>query len=412
MFPRHLASPLLRALADTPVLFLRGARQTGKSTLMRWLAASQYPARYLTFDDAAVLAAAKHDPPGFVRSLAGPVVIDEAQRVPELFPAIKIAVDTDARPGRFLLTGSADILHLPRISESLAGRMEIFTLWPLSQGELAGATERFLDLLFASEPRFPEPAPEPRSAILARMFQGGYPAAVRRPSEARRKAWMASYVTAVLQRDVRDISQVEDLTALPRLLALLASRAGSLLNFADLTRGLSIPQSTLKRYFALLETTFLVRLVPAWSASLGKRLVKSPKVYLNDTGLMCYLLGLSEDRLLEAPMLLGPLVENFAAMELIKQSGWSQVRAELFHFRTPAGHEVDFVVENDSGEIAGIEVKSSATVAPSDFKGLARLAELSGGRFRCGVVLYLGDHCLAFGERLFALPLSTLWTAG
>lgn len=379
---------------------------------MRRLAASEYPARYLTFDDAAVLAAAKHDPPGFVRSLAGPTVIDEAQRVPELFPAIKVAVGGDPRPGHFLLTGSADILHLPRISESLAGRMEIFTLWPLSQGELCGVTEHFLDRLFAKQPRFPEPSPEPRSTLLGRLLQGGYPAIVRRPSEVRKKTWMASYVTAVLQRDVRDISNVEDLTAMPRLLALLASRAGSLLNFADLARAVTIPQSTLKRYFALLEATFLVRLVPAWSTNLAKRLVKSPKLYLNDTGLMSYLLGLSEERLLEAPILFGPLLENFVAMELMKQSGWSKVRAELFHFRMPTGQDVDFLLENDSGEIAGIEVKSASTVASSDFKGLRSLAELCGSRFRCGVVLYLGDHSLAFGDRLFALPLNTLWAAG
>jgi predicted AAA+ superfamily ATPase len=412
MLARHLKSAILASLADTPVVFLRGARQTGKSTVMRLLAASEYPARYLTFDDAAVLAAARHDPPGFLRSLLGPAVIDEAQRVPELFLAIKAVVDSDPSPGRFLLTGSADILHLPRISESLAGRMEILTLWPFSQGELAGAVEGFVDALFAKTPRFPSTSPEQRSRLIARILQGGYPALLRRPSEGRKRAWMASYVTAVLQRDVRDISNIEDLTAMPRLLALLASRAGSLLNFADVARSLSMPHSTLKRYFALLETTFLVRLVPAWSANLGKPLVKSPKLYLNDTGLMSYLLGLNESRLAEAPMMLRPLLENFVAMELSKQAGWSMVRTELFHFRLAAGPDVDFVLENDAGEIVGIEVKASSTVASTDFKGLRNLAELTGKRFRRGVVLYTGAEALPFGAGFHALPVTCLWSTG
>lgn len=409
MLERHITPAVLSALADTPVVFLRGARQTGKSTLIRQLAASAHPARYLTLDDAAVLAAARHDPAGFLRSLDGPAVIDEGQRAPEIFLAMKAEVDNDPRPGRFLLTGSADILLLPQISESLAGRMEVLTLWPFSQGEIAGVVETFVDALFAKKPVFPTSEIEDRPALIARMLQGGYPGLLRRPLEARRRAWMGSYITAILQRDVRDLSNIEDLTSLPRLLALLASRAGSLLNFSDLARSLSMPQSTLKRYFTLLETTFLVRLAPAWTANLGKRLAKAPKLYINDSGLMAYLLGLNDKRLTEEPMMMGPLLENFVAMELKKQTEWSAARAELFHFRMPTGQEVDVVLENEAGDLVGVEVKASATVGPSDFKGLRSLAELAGKRFRRGVLLYTGREAVPFGPNLYALPVECLW---
>lgn len=409
MIPRHLTPALLAALSDTPVVFLRGARQTGKSTLVRHLATSAHPARYLTLDDAAVLAAARHDPSGFVRGLDGPVVIDEVQRVPDLFLAIKAEVDRSPRPGRFLLTGSADILLLPRVSESLVGRMEILTLWPLSQGEIARVREDFIDELFHEGPLPRHYTSEDRVQLAARLATGGYPSILNRPAEARRNAWHGSYLTTILQRDVRDISNVEDITALQRLLSMLAVRAGSLLNFAELARSTQIPQSTLKRYFTLLETTFLVQLLPAWSTNLGKRLTKSPKPTLNDTGLMSYLLGLNERRLATEPNTFGPLLENFVVMEIRKQAAWNNVRSQMFHFRLPTGQEVDLVLESASGGVVGIEVKGSDTVGPSDFRGLRALAELCGERFRRGVVLYTGAEAVPFGRGLFALPVSALW---
>jgi predicted AAA+ superfamily ATPase len=396
-------------LSDTPVVFLSGARQTGKSTLAQHLASSTHPARYLTLDEAAVLAAARHDPAGFIAGLEGPVVIDEVQRVQQLFLAIKAEVDRDPRPGRFLLTGSADILLLPRMSESLAGRMELLTLWPLSQGEITGVKEDFLDILFRQTLPTMKRYSEARSSLINRLLVGGYPALLKRPLEARRRAWLGSYVTTILQRDVRDLSNVEDLALLPRLLSLLASRAGCLVNFSDLSRVTGIPQTTLKRYFTLLETTFLVQLVPAWSANVGKRLVKAPKLFLNDTGLMAYLVGLSEERLAVDATMRGPLLENFVAMELRKQATWSETRPQLFHFRRPTGQEVDLVLENGAGEIVGIEIKASATVGAGDFKGLHSLAELTERRFRRGVVLYTGTESVPFGPQFHALPVNVLW---
>src|SRR3989338_7647027 len=298
MINRHISASLLEALGDNPVVLLHGARQTGKSTLTQWLASNQHPSRYLTLDDAGVLAAAQGDPGGFIAALKESVVIDEIQRAPGLFMAIKAAVDRDRQPGRFLLTGSADVMLLPRLSESLAGRMEILTLWPLSQGEIDGIKESFLDAVFGNE----------------------------LPTKIKiRQDWSG------------ELASIEGLTLLPRLLSLLAARSTSLLNVSDISRSVAIPQTTLKRYMALLEMTFLIQTLPAWSSNLSKRLVKAPKLILNDTGLMAYLLGLSRERLAMEGTLAGPLLENFVVMELRKQAAWSRTRPQVFHFRTLTG---------------------------------------------------------------------------
>jgi predicted AAA+ superfamily ATPase len=411
MILRHLTERLLAALADSPVVFLRGARQTGKSTLVQRLAGREHPARYLTLDDATILAAAREDPAGFLSDLEGPVILDEVQRAPALLPAIKIAVDRDRRPGRFLLTGSADVLLLPRLAESLAGRMEILTLWPFSQGEIHGRRERFVDRMFARSPGFKADPATGISDLTDRLLKGGYPEAMTRSSRARRDAWFGSYVTTILQRDVRDLASIEHLTALPRLLALLAARSATLLNVSEISRSLAIPYATLNRYLSLLETTFFFQPVPAWSANLGKRLVKSPKVSLIDTGLAAHLLGISRQRLKSDRTLGGHLWESFVVAEIRKQIGWSRVVPSLFHFRERTGLEVDIVLEDSRGLVVGIEVKASMTVLSSDFKGLRFLKETLGDRFRRGVVLYVGNEVVPFGGKLAALPMSTLWQA-
>ena len=406
---RHATGALLDALHDTPVVYLQGARQTGKSTLVRAVAERQHPAQYLTLDSAAVLAAALRDPEGFVAGLERPVVIDEVQRAPSLALAIKAVVDTDRRPGQFLLTGSASVMSLPALSDSLAGRMELHTLWPFSQGELAGVRETFVDRVFAERLMTPDTAPDTEESLVDRICTGGYPEIQTRRRHARRQAWFDSYVDAILQRDVRDLANIERLSEVPRLLALLASRAGELLNFADLGRTLGIPQTTLKRYLALMEMTFLVRLLPAWFSNLGKRLAKAPKLLLTDMGLLTHLIEADEGRLRRDRTLLGHVLENFVAMELIKQLGWSERRCRLFHFRTESGAEVDLVLEDRAGRLVGVEVKSAASVRQQDFRGLETLARLSGDRFVRGVVLCTGPTAVPFGRNLFALPVSQLW---
>jgi predicted AAA+ superfamily ATPase len=409
MIQRNLSSQLREALSDRPVVLLNGARQVGKSTLAQSLL-DGHAASYLTLDDATVLAAIGRDPNGFLAGLgSGPVVLDEVQRAPGLFPALKMAVDRDRTPGRFLLTGSADLFLLPTVSESLAGRMEILTLWPLSQGEIEGVVEGFIDALFSPSFQPPATAPIARSELVGRMIQGGFPEPRGKTSPSRLRAWFASYLTTILQRDVRDLASIENLTALPRLLSLLAARVASLLNYAELSRSSGLPASTLKRYFSLLEATFLIQTLPAWSSNLSKRLVKSPKTLLVDSGLLCHLLGVNEARLEEAPTLLGPLLESFVLMEIHKQAGWSRTAPSLFHYRTQTGQEIDLLMEDSAGRIVGVEVKASASVQERDVRALHDLAAALGKRFVRGVVLYLGETVVPFSEKVSAVPLPVLW---
>lgn len=399
---------VLAALADTPVVLLHGARQAGKSTLAQVIAADAHPARYLTLDDPSTFTAAKGDAAGFILGLEGKVVIDEVQRAPELFVAIKAAVDRGRQPGRFLLTGSANILLLPQLSESLAGRMEILTLWPLSQGELEGEDENCVNRMFA--PRLILPADSiTREDLVQRIVMGGYPEVVlRRP--LRRAAWFRSYITTIMQRDVRDIMQIERLDEMLRLLGVLAGRTGTLLNVADLSRTLGIPQTTLHRYLTLLQATFLIQLVPAWTTHVRKRLLKTPKIILADTGLAAHLVGMDGRGLMSNAELWGAFLETFVAMELLKQMTWSKIRPALYHFRTAKGEGVDLVLEAPSGELVAVEVKATAALGADDFGGLRTLASIAGRRFKRGVLLYLGDQALPFGRNLYAFPISSRWT--
>ncbi len=412
MLRRHITPGLLAALADTPVVLLHGARQTGKTTLVREIAQADHPARYLTLDDPAVRGAAESDPHGFVEGLEGPVVIDEVQRVPSLALAIKASVDRDRRAGRFLLTGSANILQVPRLSESLTGRMEIHTLWPLSQGEIEGRRENFIDVLFAARSPRLIAVPKKGASLADRIARGGYPEMIKRHEDARRRSWFASYLETILQRDVRDLANIEGLTALPNLLALIASRTGGLLNYADISRSVQIAQSTLKRYLALLELTFLIQSLPPWHGNLGLRIVKSPKLYLSDTGLLLYLLRSDRQRLATDLTLLGPVTENFVITELRKAATWSRTNPSLFHYRTHGGAEVDLVLEGEGGRIIGIEIKSSSSISVDDLKGLKHLQEAAGRRFHRGVLLYGGTESVPIGRGLLAFPISSIWRFG
>ncbi|MGD1083850.1 MAG: ATP-binding protein [Verrucomicrobiota bacterium] len=413
MIRRHITEHLLQALADTPVVLVNGARQTGKSTLAQSAELTQRGRQYLTFDDSGVLAAAKRDPNGFIAGLETPVTLDEVQHAPELFPAIKMAVDRNREPGGFLLTGSANVMLLPKLSESLAGRMEILTLWPFSQGEMNNVMEGFIDALFSKQPVWSseKSAKAGRGELMEKALAGGYPPAVARNPGARRGAWFQSYLTTILQRDVRDLANVADVTAVPRLLSVVATRAGGLLNLADLSRTLALAQSTLKRHFALLEATFLVQLLRPWSGNLGQRLIQTPKVYLDDTGLLAHLLGLTADRLKVDGTLAGGVLENFVLMELRKQSAWSEVQPELFFWRTASGQEVDIVLEDRAGRLVGVEVKAGATLAGGDVRGLQAMADAAGKRWVRGVVLYTGTEVIPYAANLHALPLPLLWAA-
>jgi hypothetical protein len=407
MYRRNIEERLRAGLQDTPVVFLSGARQTGKSTLAQQLArARSMP--YVTLDEATAYAAAAADPQGYLKGLGPVAAIDEVQRVPGLFRALKAAVDTDRKPGRFLLTGSANVMLLPGLSDALAGRMEIVPLRPLSQGELRGIREGFIDRLLAPEPVMPLRGKGDLD-VGAVLAAGGYPEALERADPKRRASWFDAYVATVLQRDIRDLANIDGLSELPRLLALLAARSASLVNASELSRASGLPLTSLRRYLALLEAACLFEPLPAWSANLGKRLTKSPKAHLGDPGLAAHLTGHDSGAAEAFAGLRGRLFETFVVCELRKQASWSETAVRLFHFRTHAGREVDVVMEDRRGRIAGVEVKAATSVSKKDFAGLEALAQETGKRFVRGCVLYTGEGAVAFGERLCALPLSALW---
>ena len=410
MYQRYSEGLITLAMKDTPVVLLNGARQTGKTTLVQAIAPKLQNAVYMTLDDPTVLASAAGDPRGLLDTPGDTLIIDEVQKAPGLFPAIKLCVDRDRRPGRFLLTGSANVLALPRLSESLAGRMEIITLRPLSQGELDGSRRIFVDELLQKGMPNRSPAPVDRKQLAERIHRGGYPEVVRRAA-GRRGNWFASYLMTILQREIRDLSNIQGLIEAPRLLSLLAAGSAGLLNVAEVSRASGIPHTTLQRYLALFEAAYLIDRIPAWSANLGKRLVKAPKLLLGDTGLMAYLLNASARSLLEDRQFGGHFVESFVGAELLKQVQWSESKPRLLHYRTGAGDEVDFVLETGDRRISGVEVKLSATPRADDFQGLRSLAADVGSRFTTGVVLYTGDQTVPFGDGFWAIPIGTLWMA-
>lgn len=409
MITRGVASRVEEALSDTPVVLLVGARQTGKSTLCRELVARKRVGAYRTLDDIATLESAKRDPIGFIEALPSSVVLDEVQRLPELFLTIKRSVDEDRRPGRFLLTGSANVLLLPRIADSLAGRMEVRTLWPLSQGEIEGHPETFVDDVFSAgwSPR--DVTPEARGSLVRRIARGGFPEAVGRKAHDRRDEWFASYVRTMLDRDVRDIARVDALTSIPDLLSLLALRIGSLHNAAEVSRSLGLPVTTVKRHLAMLEIIYMISRLPGWWSKRANRLIRAPKILLADTGIAAHLTRWDESSVEAEPSRFGALLENFVVMEIVKQCSWSKERPELSHFRTPGGREVDLVLEARGRRVVGVEVKATATPRSDDFRGLELLREAAGKDFVRGVLLHGGRNCLPFGDRMFALPISSLW---
>lgn len=411
MFNRHIVPKLCSALEYMPIVLLRGARQTGKTTLAKVISTQDKKYNYLSFDHLPSLLAAKNDPVGFIARLEKPVILDEIQRVPELFLPIKSDVDENRHPGRYFLTGSADPLLIPKLGDSLAGRMRLLTLWPLSQSEIEGRQETFLETVFNRLPiKTGKTLLCSKEDILLRAGKGGYPAPLQMVSEQQRSEWFNDYVSLVLQKDILDLSKIENVTQIPNLLMLVAARTGGLLNTEELARSVKLSAVTLHRYLDLLKTLFLVHLVPAWSGNLGKRMVKSPKIYLTDTALQLFMLNVNFERLSKDVNLIGNVIENFVVLELLKQMSWSDLNIQMFHYRDYAQSEVDIVLEGPGGDLVAIEIKSSQTISADDFKGLKQLQSAAGEKFIQGIVFYSGGMILPFGEKLTACPIVSLWT--
>lgn len=406
-YPRLAGRLLLEALTDSPVVLIHGPRQCGKTTLAREVGEPKGYA-YVTFDDDVATRAAAADPSGFLAELPSRCILDEVQRVPSLFTAIKRVVDRDRVAGRFILTGSTNVLLLPTVADSLAGRMEILRLHPLAQSELARKPATFLPVLFAGSFKTRQLRRLGRE-LADRIVAGGFPAALARPQGARRQRWYRDYVQAILERDVRELARIQQLDLMPRLMALAAGQTARLINVSELAAPFHVSRPTVRDYMTLLERVFLVEELPPWHANRLSRLVKSPKLHVGDTGVAAALLGLDAAGAWEDRGVFGQLLETFVLQELRRQSTGVDPAPTFHHFRDKDGVEVDIVLEQGARAVAGVEVKAAATVHDADFRGLRKLRQASGKSFRAGVVLYDGETCASFGDGLFAVPLRLLW---
>lgn len=405
MYERFVEHRVEEALSDTPVVLIVGPRRAGKTTLVRKI--GDAGRTYITLDDQTVLEAARSDPSGFIRGLDR-AIIDEIQRAPDLLLAIKKTVDEDYRPGRFLLTGSANVLTLPRVADSLAGRIETLRMLPLSRAEIAGGPSTFLERLFAGKLEGDKQAVVGDDLVQLALL-GGFPEVIARESERRRQDWARSYLTSVLTRDLRDIAEIEKLTELPKFVRLLAEHSGQLVNYSQLGSSINVSYKTGQRYVALLEQVFLVATLQPWYTNALKRIAKTPKLHFLDSGLLATARGLSFERVRANRDVFGSLLESFVFSEVLKLMAASDLRLTPYHFRDQQMREVDIVLERDDGMIVGIEIKASATVKSSDFGGLRTLAEACKERFAYGVVLYDSTDLVLFGDKLAAAPLSCLW---
>lgn len=406
-YPRYATRLLEQALADSPVVLIHGPRQCGKTTLAQAVGEGR-GYHYFTFDDAVTLAAASSDPVGFVGDLPERAILDEVQRVPALFTTLKRAVDRDRRPGRFLLTGSANVLLLPALADSLAGRMEILRLHPLAQGELAGEEPTFLDALFGRG-FTARPYQRLGQDLIQRIVAGGYPAALARSTARRRATWYRDYVETLVQRDVRDLARIASLDALPRLLTLAAGQTARLINVSDLAAPFQLSRPTIRDYVTLLERIFLLEELPPWHSNRLSRLIKTPKLHLTDTGVAAALLGLDDAAVSQDRGILGQLLETFVVQELRRQASWRDDDVRFHHLRDRDGVEVDLVIECGGQAVAAVEVKASATVTSADFSGIRKLRDAVGKRFATGVVLHDGEASIGFGDGLYAVPIRALW---
>ena len=408
MFARYIRDKIYTALQDTPVVYVMGPRQSGKTTIVKSIISDDW--EYISFDDSSQLNIAKLDPIGFIRNIPSTVsiVLDEVQRLPEIFVSIKQAVDENRKLGRFILTGSANALLLPTLSDSLAGRMEMIQLSTLSESEILGKKPSFLNKILANEVPSTKEI-RVRDYLIKRIVTGCFPEPVLRTSEPRVQAWYDNYLLSLIQKDIRDLGYIENHKDMSKLLRALCLYTAKLINYSELGGRLDLHRTTAKKYTALLEQLFLIENLPAWHLNSYKRLIKTPKVHISDTGIVCATLGFNFEKLKSQPEALGALVETFVVNEVKKQAKYTDEKLYFYHFRDKSGYEVDLLIENSFDEIIGVEVKASASINQKDLKGLTKLKEVACNKFKLGILLYDGDHTTSFGDNLFAVPIAALW---
>lgn len=408
---RRASGSIDAALSDTRVVLIHGARQSGKSTLAQQVS-RQRGGEWRDLDQFEDRRAAHADPVGFVDSDTL-MVIDEIQRVPDLLLPIKVAVDADRRPGRYLLTGSARLLGLRTLPDTLPGRMESIELWPFSQGEIDDSPDGFVDEVFRQGANIiRKDSDVSRSEYTERLVRGGFPEAVARSDERRREQFFDNYLSNMIERDIRQLSDIGRTQEMKKLVELLAGRSGTLVTANALSSALSLTNKTIQRYLQLLEDIFLIKRIPGWSRNMDTRATSTPKLFFVDSGIAAHLLRVDAHRLRRPGAPFGPLLEGFVISELSRQLTWSQTSATLYHYRDRNKVEVDIVLENRRGQVVAIEVKAASTVRSEDFRGLKKLQQKLGEDFLVGIVLYTGSHALPFGEGMRALPVSALWQTG
>lgn len=409
-YPRFIQPRLLKRLKEFPVVLLIGPRQAGKTTIMSQIS-KEKKYFYITFDSIAEQAGALSDPVGFISRVEKPVIIDEVQRVPHLFLPMK--ADVDLHPdqyGRFALTGSANPLLAPQLGDALTGRMALLHLWPLSQGELIGKEETFLEKIFSEDLGNIETIPCSKEDVIDRLMIGGFPSMHKGKDEEGQRAWCDAYLSLALQKDIQQLAQIEGLAHMPQLLQLIATRVGSFLNHSNLSMECQIPLTSFRRYLSLLQSLFLLHLIPSWSGNLGKRFIKSPKIYFVDTAILMHSLRFDKDRLLDSPAMIGKVVENFVVNELCKQISWAKKRVQIFHCRSNDNQsEIDILLEDEKGKVVAMEVKAAETIGIEDFRHIRLLEKIAGKNFHQGVVLYAGSKKIPFGQKRWAVPISYLW---
>ncbi len=408
LFPRHVRPQVLEALAESRAVALLGARQVGKSTLATDIATKEHPAQVFSLDDEPTANAARTDPASFIAAITRPAMIDEIQRVPSLLLAIKRRLDNDQTRGQFLLTGSANILTLPTVADALPGRVRYVNLSPLCQGELHRTRETFIDSLFNAAAPNVSGAPIGRAGAAQLLVTGGYPE-VQGLGRRGRLGFFASYVKSILGRDLQDIARVRNVENIERLLYVIAARSGGIASFHGMAIDLGLDTNTARAHTKILEELFLVAKLKPWHTNLGGRQIKSPKLYISDSGLLAFLIGANERRINEDGQISGTMLESFVAMELLRQSDWAEAPVSLFHYRDKQQREVDVILERHSGEVVGVEVKTTATPTSADFAGLRHLRDKLGANFKTGALIYTGADTLPFGDRLVAIPFSGLW---
>jgi predicted AAA+ superfamily ATPase len=408
LIPRSIRPLILEGLEYSRIVFVGGARQVGKTTLVGDVAAHERPMTAFTLDDRATREAAIADPAGFVADLAEPAFIDEIHRAPDLLLELKKAVDADTAPGRFVITGSANVLTSRQIQDALPGRMDRVDMWPLAQSEIQGGSLNVVDELFHGRAPRVTGAPAGRSAFAQVVGEGGYPEARLRPPGRVRNRWFANYIAATLARDLVELADARRSDDAERLLRLLATQSANLLSYRKVGSRLGMHHDTVQAYVALLEQMFLIKRLPAWRPGLGAREAATPKLYVCDSGLLAHLLGADTERIANDDQVTGKLCETFVVGELLRHASWSEQQPRLYHYQRDR-EDVDVVLENNRGDVVGVEVKATATLRAADWKWLKKLADSRADSFKAGIVVYAGEQTLPLGGRLWAVPYSGLW---